>query len=222
MILNADFDRRAAMHAARMDWVPSPIAGVDRKMLDRVGGEVARATSIVRYAPGSRFSAHIHDGGEEFIVLNGVFQDEHGDYPAGSYIRNPPESSHTPGSAAGCTILVKLWQFDPADRTPVRIDAYGSKANPVALFRDDRETVRIERWAPDALIAIAPAGSIEAFCLQGRFDEGGEAFHEWSWLRLPVGAALTAKAGPDGCLLWIKEGHLRHVATPPSVAADSI
>jgi anti-sigma factor ChrR (cupin superfamily) len=81
--------------------------GVHRRMLDRIGGEVARATSIVRYAPASHFSPHIHDGGEEFLVLEGTFQDEHGGYPVGSYVRNPPTSSHTPGSSVGCTIFVK-------------------------------------------------------------------------------------------------------------------
>src|SRR5512139_2974358 len=122
MEINADFTRRAAVHAAPLEWTPSPMAGVDRRMLDRIGGEVARATSIVRYAPKSNFSAHTHGGGEEFLVLEGVFQDEHGDYPAGFYIRNPPTSAHTPGSEAGCTIFVKLWQFDPADRESVRLD----------------------------------------------------------------------------------------------------
>src|SRR5215510_14427675 len=123
--LNADFTRRVAVHAAELAWTPSPIAGVERRMLDRIGGEVARATSIVRYAPRSRFSPHTHGGGEEFFVLDGVFQDEHGDFSAGSYIRNPPTSSHTPGSAAGCTIFVKLWQFDPDDRTQLRVDTSG-------------------------------------------------------------------------------------------------
>ena len=98
MELNADFSKRAVVHAARLPWTPSPIIGVERRMLDRMGEEVARATSIVRYAPQSRFSPHTHGGGEEFLVLEGVFQDEHGDFPAGSYIRNPPTSSHTPGS----------------------------------------------------------------------------------------------------------------------------
>jgi len=101
MELNADFSRRVVVHAARLSWVPSPIAGVDRRMLDRIGDEVARATSIVRYAPGSRFSPHTHGGGEEFLVLEGVFQDEHGEFSAGSYIRNPPTTRHTPGSAPG-------------------------------------------------------------------------------------------------------------------------
>ena len=122
MNLNSDFGARAAVHAARLDWTPSPIPGVDRRMLDRIGDEVARATSIVRYAPHSHFSAHTHGGGEEFLVLDGVFQDEHGDYPAGTYVRNPPTSRHTPGSEPGCTIFVKLWQFDPDDRTQLRID----------------------------------------------------------------------------------------------------
>src|SRR5271165_7605334 len=117
MNLNSDFGARAAVHAARLDWTSSPIPGVDRRMLDRIGDEAARATSIVRYAAHSRFAPHTHTGGEEFLVLNGVFQDEQGDYPAGAYVRNPPTSSHTPRSEAGCTIFVKLWQFDPDDRT---------------------------------------------------------------------------------------------------------
>src|SRR5271169_5577343 len=96
MNLNSDFGARAAVHAARLEWTPSPIPGVDRRMLDRIGDEVARATSIVRYAPHSHFSPHTHGGGEEFLVLDGIFQDEHGDYPAGTYVRNPPTTSHTP------------------------------------------------------------------------------------------------------------------------------
>src|SRR5882672_7264208 len=122
MELHSDFTRRVAVHAAQLPWVHSPMPGVERRMLDRIGDEVARATSIVRYAPGSHFSPHTHGGGEEFLVLDGVFQDEHGEFPAGSYIRNPPTSHHTPGSEPGCILFVKLWQFDPADRTQVRID----------------------------------------------------------------------------------------------------
>jgi len=130
MNLNSDFGARAAVHAARLDWTPSPILGVERRMLDRIGDEVARATSIVRYAPRSRFAPHAHGGGEEFLVLDGVFQDEHGDYPMGTYVRNPPTSSHTPGSEPGCTIFVKLWQFDPDDRTLVRIETSGLSFTP--------------------------------------------------------------------------------------------
>src|SRR3984885_1932909 len=167
--LNADFSRRAAVHAARLPWTPSPIAGVDRRMLDRIGDEVARATSIVRYAPDSHFSAHTHGGGEEFLVLEGVFQDEHGDFPTGCYIRNPPTSSHTPGSAQGCTVFVKLWQFDPADRAHVRIDTGTMSLVPafgrpgvelMPLFQDRREAVRLEHWLPGAEGVLATTGGI--------------------------------------------------------------
>ena len=218
MEINADFNARAVVHAANLDWVASPMAGVERRMLDRVGDEIARATTIVRYAPGSAFSAHVHTGGEEFVVLDGVFQDEHGDFPAGSYIRNPPESSHTPGSEPGCTILVKLWQFDMADRTHVRVDT--NKMRPVAdaerpgvkvqpLYMDDREDVRVEHWAPGTEIDARPEGGVEVFVLDGGFEEGGEQFARDSWLRLPIGSPLKAKAGADGAKVWIKTGHLR-------------
>jgi hypothetical protein len=217
MELNADFSRRAAVHSARMPWTPSPISGVERRMLDRIGTEVARATSIVRYAPASHFSPHVHGGGEEFLVLEGVFQDEHGDYPVGWYVRNPPQSSHTPGSETGCVIFVKLWQFDPDDRTPIRIDtnkglfvpaADRSGVECLALFGDSREQVHVERWAPNARVALSSPGGIEVLVLDGEFVEAYERFTSQSWLRLPPSSMLDAKAGPDGCKVWLKTGHL--------------
>ena len=96
MEINADFTQTATADTKAMDWVPSSLAGVERKMLDRIGDEVARATSIVRYAPGNSFSPHSHAMGEEFLVLEGVFEDEHGKYPAGTYVRNPWGTAHTP------------------------------------------------------------------------------------------------------------------------------
>ncbi len=151
MELNADFTQRVVVHSDEVEWLASPMPGVDRRMLDRIGDEVARATTIVRYAPGSKFSEHTHTGGEEFIVIDGVFQDEHGDFPVGSYIRNPPTSAHTPGSKLGCIIFVKLWQFEPDDRTQIMINM--DKTEPVKaagragvsiipLYKDNRETVR--------------------------------------------------------------------------------
>lgn len=224
MELNADFSQPVLLHTARMDWRPSPMAGVDRRMLDRIGAEVARATSIVRYAPHSHFSAHTHGGGEEFLVLDGVFQDEHGDYPAGSYVRNPPTSRHTPGSEAGCVIFVKLWQFDPDDRIGVRIDTSTSAFAPaperagaevMPLFKDAREEVRLERWAPAAEIVLAATGGLELLVLEGGLAHGSDNLVAQSWLRLPDGATLRARAGAQGCKLWLKAGHLIH-AHPPA------
>ena len=224
MHLNADFTRRVVVHAGRLGWVPSPIPGVHRRLLDRIGDEVARATSIVRYAPASRFSPHVHDGGEEFLVLEGVFQDEHGDYPAGSYVRNPPTSRHTPGSSVGCTIFVKLWQFDPADRTQVRIATAGCTFAPAAdrpsvcifpLFQDAVEQVRLEEWAPGARVDIPAPKGLELLVLAGSFDEQGERFVEQSWLRLPPGASFAGLAGPAGCRVWLKSGHLAMIRPLP-------
>lgn len=184
-------------------------------MLDRIGAEVARATSIVRYAPRSHFSPHTHGGGEEFLVLEGVFQDERGDYPAGTYVRNPPTSRHTPGSEPGCIIFVKLWQFDPDDRTSVRIE---TDFKPMLLYSDAREHVRLEHWAPGARIALDAPGGVELLVLAGTFEERGERYAEQSWLRLPAGETLQAVAGKDGARVWLKSGHLRGLDRTPTAS----
>lgn len=194
--------------------------GVDRRMLDRIGDEVARATSIVRYAPGSRFSAHTHDGGEEFIVLDGVFQDEHGDYPAGTYVRNPPTTSHTPGATAGCTIFVKLWQFAPDDRIQFRKDL-GTDLTAIApgvaaqlLHQDARETVRCIVLDPGTQFEEQPDGGAEILMLDGKVREASDSLRPGSWLRLPLGRAIRLTAGHHGARFWIKTGHLRFAAAP--------
>ncbi len=225
MRINADFTQRVLLHADEIDWLDSPMPGVSRRPLDRIGGEVARATSIVRYAAGSRFSPHVHHGGEEFIVLEGVFQDEHGDFPVGAYIRNPPQSRHEPGSEPGCVIFVKLWQFDPEDRTQVRLDlakmgAVADAARPgvavTPLFKDAREEVRLELWSPGATAAMPMDGGAELFVLEGAAEESGEALRRHSWLRVPPGGRVALTAGPEGARIWIKSGHLREITLPPS------
>ena len=223
MELNADFSQRVLIDSEQLDWVDSPMPGVQRRMLDRLGEEVARATSIVRYAPDSQFSPHVHGGGEEFIVLDGVFQDEHGDFPVGSYVRNPPQSRHTPGSKPGCTIFVKLWQFDPADRAPVAIDMTQAEreSDPsrpgvtrAVLFQDHRETVLLEHWEPGTIVRLDTQGGAELLILDGTAEEGGETLQKHSWLRVPIGGSFAATAGPVGTRVWVKLGGLRDVTAP--------
>ncbi|MBI1239725.1 MAG: cupin [Alphaproteobacteria bacterium] len=225
MDVNADFARRAALHSNEIPWRQSPIKGVARRMLDRLGDEVARATSIVRYDPGSAFAPHVHGGGEQFIVLEGVFQDEHGDFPAGSYIRNPPGSSHTPRSGPGCVIFVKLWQFDPTDRAHIRLAMDRMEAIPdplrpgvavTPLYRDAVETVRREFWQPGTTAAIERDGGAEIFVLNGTVEESGERFGRHDWLRLPHGETAPLTAGEEGAELYVKTGHLRHAKRPPA------
>jgi anti-sigma factor ChrR (cupin superfamily) len=214
MELNADFTKRAVVHGAAIPWQASPIPGVERRMLDRVGDEVARATTIVRYAPNRQFSSHIHGGGEEFLVLEGVFQDEHGDYPVGTYVRNPPTSRHQPGSSNGCIILVKLWQFAPEDRTQVVIDITKQHyrddlARPgvstMLLYSDEREIIQLERWRAHTSIELPALSGLEVFVLKGSFSESDEVFQRYSWLRLPPQSQLLAQAGTEGCEIWLKQ-----------------
>jgi anti-sigma factor ChrR (cupin superfamily) len=203
MKLNADFGIPAVMHAAKLPWVASPTPGVERRMLFRIGDEKARATSIVRYARGSHFPAHGHPGGEEILVLEGVFQDESGDYPAGSYMRNPPGSGHRPGSEPGCVIFVKLWQFRRDDRTHVALrDTEGS------LFDNGHEQVRLETWPSDQDIELDNPEGLELLVLEGSFSDSSETFARHSWLRLPAGAPLRVKAGGQGARVWLKAGLL--------------
>ncbi|MBC7152367.1 MAG: cupin domain-containing protein [Rhizobium sp.] len=175
MRLNADLDEPVIVHAARLDWTPSPAAGVDRRMLYREGGEIARATSIVRYAPGSAFPEHAHDGGEEILVLEGVFQDEHGDYPAGSYFRNPPGTAHSPAAAEGCKIFVRLWQHRRGVhaqilRRPGEAQALAPRPGASAarlLFQDAAERVWMEEWYVGAEITVENPQGLELLVLAG-------------------------------------------------------
>ena len=207
MHVNADFTKRVLVKFDENDWVPSPMPGVERKMLDRIGDEVARATTIVRFTPGSAFSAHTHDGGEEYLVLDGIFQDELGDFPEGTYVRNPPTSRHTPATEPGATILVKLHQFDPDDRQAVRIDTSKAEGR-LALFEDDHENVSIHTLAEGEALQVDGSKGLEIFVLDGSLDLGTETMTKWDWLREPPGTDFAATAGSGGVRAWIKTGHL--------------
>ena len=217
MDLNSDFDQRVVQSARDAVWNASPLPGVDRRMLDRIGEEVARATSIVRYAAGSHFDRHVHDGGEEFFVLDGVFSDEHGDYPAGAYVRNPPGTSHTPFSRDGCTLFVKLWQFAPNDTVPVRIDTATAAWHPglvpglsvMPLHEHNGVSTVLVRWAPDTRFDthMHPGGE-EILVLDGVFrDEDGD-YPSGTWLRNPRGSRHTPFTGAEGALIYVKAGSI--------------
>lgn len=218
MLLNADLGSRTLVHADTLDWVESPARGVTRRMLYREGEEKARATSIVRYAPGSRFAQHTHTGGEEFFVLDGTFQDESGDYPPGSYVRNPPGSAHEPRTEMGCTIFVRLCQFNATDHERVvRLPGEGHACTPRqgvesvrVLFENADERVSVESWEEDAGVEVPNANGIELLVIAGEFSDGAETLDRWTWLRLPAGKTFTAYTGPNGARVWIKAAPLRH------------
>lgn len=216
MKLHADLSHRVVVESESLDWVDSPMVGVQRRMLERDGEEVARATSVVRYAPDSHFSAHTHGGGEEFLVLDGIFSDEYGDYPAGTYIRNPVGSTHTPFSKEGCTILVKLWQMHPDDQKRVAI---ATKESPWAnglvkglqvmpLHSYGTENVALVKW--DAGTYFQPhmhLGGEEIFVVDGVFEDEFGSYPKGTWLRNPSGSRHMPFS-KSGCLIYVKVGHL--------------
>jgi anti-sigma factor ChrR (cupin superfamily) len=192
--------------------------GVERMMLDRIGDEVARATSLVRYAPKSTFSRHVHTGGEEFLVLEGEFGDEHHVYPAGSYVRNPIGSAHSPKvGGQGCVIFVKLQQFEKEDQAQIIIDTHNSQWSPglvpglevLPLHEYAAEHVALVRWAPNTEFkAHTHWGGEEIFVIDGKFhDEHGE-YTAGSWIRNPHRSKHTPFTRDEGALIYVKVGHL--------------
>jgi quercetin dioxygenase-like cupin family protein len=230
MLLNADFSAPVFDLPHTAAFIPSPTPGVSRRMLDRIGAEVARATSIVRYAPNASFPAHMHGGGEEFLVLDGLFLDEHAAYPRGSYVRNPIGTAHAPRSGPqGALLFVKLHQFHAADAAPVRIDTLsqpfreddGPGRRVLPLHAYAAETVRLEQWeAGCAAIAHAPPGGLEALVLEGGLERTGPAWEgapqalpAGAWVRLPEGCLFPFQADATGARLYVKSG-----ALPPAAA----
>jgi anti-sigma factor ChrR (cupin superfamily) len=220
MRLNADFTKRVVIRPEDYAWIASPANGVDRMMLDRIGDEVARATTIVRFAPNSAFDAHTHGGGEEYFVLDGVFSDEAGDYPAGTYVRNPIGTSHRPHiGPEGATILVKLHQFDTRDTVQMVVDTTRAQFEPTesdgvshaTLHSVPFETVVLERWVPGASTEKRTHhGGQEVYVLEGVWEDEHGRYPAGTWVRNPPGFAEAGHA-PEGCLLYMKTGHLAHL-----------
>lgn len=218
MRLNADFSKRVVVRPEDYEWRDSPSPGVQRMMFDRIGGEVARATSLVRFAPNATFAAHTHGGGEEFFVLEGAFGDEHEIYPAGYYVRNPVGTSHSPRvGEEGCLIFVKLYQMDDDDQQQFAFDTNAGTWQPgtvagvevLRLHEYHGERIGLFRWAPDTLLEThGHPGGQEVFVVEGSYaDEYGE-YPAGSWVRCPPGTEHAPASGPEGALVYSKVGHL--------------
>lgn len=223
MRLHDDFSRPVRIDRAAHEWVASPMPGVTRMMLDRIGDEVARATSLVRYAPNSVFSPHAHGGGEEILVLKGEFADEHGRYPAGSYLRNPVGTAHAPRvGEQGAEIFVKLHQFDPRDQRQCALDTTVSAWLPgrvtghqvMPLHRFGSERVRLVQWPADTRLQRRRFfGGAEFLILAGEVETNHGVLGPEAWLRLPPHAEVELTTGNRPVLAWIKSGHLAQAVT---------
>ena len=215
---NAVFDESVVIRPEEYQWLTSPMPGVERMMLDRVGGEVARATSIVRYQPNSAFSSHSHDGGEEYLVLKGTFADEHGSYPTGTYVRNPVGTSHTPIiGTESATIFVKLHQFAAEDNEQIQINTQSEQWLPemveglsvMPLHKFAGEQVALVKWAPNTQFTRHQHwNGEEILVLQGTFYDEQGSYPQGLWLRNPHLSEHTPYTQDEGALIYVKVGHL--------------
>jgi anti-sigma factor ChrR (cupin superfamily) len=214
-MLNMNFDVPVVVHSNDMEWEASPMAGVWRKPLAREAAEHGHTTSVVRYDAGSRFSAHLHPLGEEIFVIEGVFSDEHGDYPAGTYLRNPPGSKHSPSSEQGCVLLVKLDQFDPQDDVSLRIDTGNDDWFPaeddlhvMPLHYFDTEMVALHKWPANGRFPpMQHFGGEEIFVLSGVLQDEYGVYPAGSWMRNPHNSE-HARVVEEDTVTWIKTGHM--------------
>lgn len=216
--INEDFNERAVVYTEKLDWLPSPMPNVHRKMLDRIGDEVARATTIVRYEPNSEFSSHVHTGGEEFFVLEGVFSDEHNDYPKGTYVRNPIGTQHTPRiGAEGAVIFVKLQQFSDKDIKQKNINTANEAWLPglvdglsvMPLHEHEHEHVALVKWAPNTSFNTHQHwGGEEILVIEGTFHDEFGSYPKGTWIRSPHLSKHNPFTKEDGAIIYVKTGHL--------------
>lgn len=215
MNVNADFSKRVILHHQDLPWVDTPEPGVKRRMLDRVGDELAKATSIVRYEPGSRFKTHQHEWGEEILVLEGVLSDEDGDYPDGTYIMNPPGSSHTPFSDTGCTLFVKLRHLG-SDQVKREVKNTKTAAWSQGLVTGLSVMPLMEQGTGSTLVRWEPQtyfnphrhyGGEEIFVVDGVFEDEHGRYPSGTWIRSPH-MSLHQPFSKEGCTIFVKTGHL--------------
>ena len=214
-MLNMNFTQRVVINTTQQEWIASPAKGVWRKPLEREAKESGHTTSIVKYEAGSHFATHYHPFGEEILVLEGVFSDENGDYPAGSYIRNPPGSHHAPFSNEGCVILVKLNQFDPQDLAEVRINTNKAEWLPgigglqvMPLHEFGHERVALVKWPKgEQFHAHQHFGGEEILILSGEFQDEFGIYPKHTWMRNPHLSEHTPFVEEE-TVIWVKTGHL--------------
>ena len=222
--LNADLTARTVVDANSLPWTASPSRTVRRRRLHHVGApESGQVTSIVCYERESKFPPHDHPGGEEILVLEGVFSDEHGDWPAGTYLLNPEGFRHAPFSREGCLLFVKLRQFPGLDRQHLAINTHGM---PWAL-EGGRELKRLysqegyadhtylERWRAEVTPGerVYPLGA-ELLVLAGSFEDERGRYGPQTWQHLPPGFRLIPRT-TAGCELYVKEGSFPYLRPKP-------
>lgn len=221
-MINGDLSVRAVADTGQMEWTPSPSGTVWRKRVHLVGPpESGQVTSVVRYEPESTFPSHDHPEGEEILVLEGVFSDEHGNWPAGTFLLNPEGFRHAPFSDRGCLLFVKLRQYPGLDRRHVAVDTGRLAWQPgpapgvsrKLLYRQDgfSDEIRLERFDAGADPGVvAYDHGAELFVLEGALEDGEGGYLRGTWLRFPVGSTHHPSSR-SGCVVYVKTGGLAYL-----------
>ena len=217
--INADLSQHVVVNTNELDWEASPSGTVWRKPLYRVGGEFGPVTSIVKYEAGGKFRIHTHPQGEEILVLSGEFCDDHGRYPAGTYLLNPDGTQHAPYSDQGCTLLVRLRQFDGSDRNQVMINTNQSPWSPglvdglsvLPLYSQANypENMALVRWQPNTFFhEHTHPGGEEILVLEGTFEDEHGIYPQGTWIRGPH-MSRHKPFSKQGCLIYVRVGGLQ-------------
>ena len=220
--INGDLTVFCAVDTKSMQWQASPSGTVWRKRVHLVGPvESGQVTSVVRYDSNSSFPEHDHPQGEEILVLEGVFSDQQGDWPAGTFLLNPEGFRHAPFSRPGCVLFVKLRQYPGLDRRHVAIDTTtldwqeGDEAGLARkpLYSQDgyADSVELQKWQArsDAAKIAYPQGA-EMFVIEGSFHDERGSYEKGHWLRFPAGAVQHQRSD-TGCTVYLKKAGLKYL-----------
>lgn len=213
--VNADFSIPVVVDTSVIDWQASPAAGVFRKRLELVGKYKPRLTTLVEFAPGSSFNKHGHDGGEEFLVVSGIFSDAAGDYGPGSYVRNPAGTYHAPYTDEGCRLFVKLRQFQALDDKQLVVDSradatrWSSTGEPgvsqLKLHDYADERVSLYKILPQCWISAKQyKQGLEIFVYEGSVSDADGSHPEGTWLRYPPGSKVKISSA-EGAYIYTKQ-----------------
>lgn len=211
------------VYSDAIDWQSSPSSSVSRKRFHLAGEtENGQVTSLVRYDPGAGFPSHPHPGGEEILVLSGVFSDETGDWPAGSYLLNPEGFAHAPYSESGCRLLVKLRQYSGDQPARLALDCLQStQFEGVAcklLHSDAIEKTVVMKLERGQVIKNKFKGGCEGFVLDGNVNVNGADLGPNDWFRFPDGdhpEGSSVRLLSQGCSLYLKIGAVSQLWSHP-------
>ena len=216
--INADLSQQVMIDTCQIQWEASPSGTVWRKPLYREGGEFGPVTSIVKYDAGGKFRTHPHPQGEEIYVLDGEFCDEYGRYPAGTYLLNPDGSEHAPYSDIGCTLFVRLRQYDGDQRKQIATNTHamewrqgmvkGLTVLPLYSQPQYPENMALVRWQPGTYFPehTHPGGE-EILVLEGEFEDDFGTYPVGSWIRSPH-LSKHEPYSTKGCLIYVRVGGL--------------